>query len=101
MKYDRRQIMRNAWYRYKNNRYFHGTFADALHLEWISAKAEAARYDVWGDSFTADRAVLLASCVGREQAAREQESWKYQYDFVEIRQAGYDYQNHRRTAWAA
>ena len=98
--YDRRAIMTAAWLRFKHNRHFHGTFAEALHLEWINAKAAAARYDVWGDSFNG-KLQKLASGVDRTQAEKVADLWCTDFDFVEVRQAGYDYPANRRTAWVA
>lgn len=99
--YDRRAIMKAAWFRFKYNRHFHGTFAEALHLEWINAKAAAARYDVWGDNFRDAQAVLLASNLTYAEAESVIHLRKFDYDFVEPCAAGHDYQNHRRTAWVA
>lgn len=99
--YDRRAIMTAAWFRFKHNRYFHGTFAEALRLEWINAKLIAARYDVWGDSFTKAEAVKLASGVDGTEAARVAELWRMDFDYVETCTAGYNYPAHRRTAWVA
>lgn len=98
--YDRRAIMTAAWFRFKHNRHFHGTFAEALHLEWINAKQAAARYDVWGDSFNGSLR-KLASGVDGTEAARVAELWRTTFDYVETRPAGYNYPAHRRTAWVA
>lgn len=98
--YDRRAIMTAAWFRFKHNRHFHGTFAEALHLEWINAKQAAARYDVWGDSFNGSLR-KLASDVDGTEAARVAELWRTTFDYVETCAAGYNYPAHRRTAWVA
>ena len=100
MKYNRSEIMKAAWMRFKHNRYFNGTFAESLHLEWSKAKQAAARYDVWGDSFNGELK-KLASGVTDEEAAKIADLWRTDFDYIETRTAGYDYPAKRRTAWVA
>ena len=69
MKYNPSEIMRAAHYK---RRCFDMTFAQALHLAWVDAKAKAARYNVYGERFGMDGMQLLAGDVDYREAERTQ-----------------------------
>lgn len=91
MKYNRREIMKEAWknYRLWSGIYRNYTFARALQLAWHYAKQEAQRdrsqYEVVGMKLHDGSERVIITGVDADTAARIKWENGCQYDVVEIR----------------
>ena len=84
MKYDRRQIMKAAWRKY---RCFSIPFAQALRMSWYEARTAAARYNVYGQRI-GQEAVVLGCGVNTERAGELEWMNKCSYDRIWITATG-------------
>jgi hypothetical protein len=79
MKYNRREIMKNAWFKVRR---FNMTMKDAMRIAWYEAKKAAQRFNVYGESFYMDTPVLIASGVSFDRAGEIE--WQNKCRFANI-----------------
>lgn len=83
MKYNRREIMKAAWYKH---RMFGMEFSAALRLAWYDAKAAAPIHSVWGQRIGGEPE-LIARGVTLDRAGELEWQKKYHYDRITIKAA--------------
>ena len=84
MKYNRREIMKNAWNKIRR---FGMSMKNALRVAWYEAKKAAQRFDVYGESFYMEAPVLIASGVNFDRAGEIEWQNKYRFDNIIIKAA--------------
>lgn len=78
MKFNRSQIMKTAWSKFRR---FSITFAQALRMAWYEARIAAARYTVYGQRI-GQESVVIASGVSNERAGELEWMNKCSYDRI-------------------
>ena len=84
MKYNRREIMKNAWFKVRR---FGMTMNNALRLAWYEAKKAVQRFNVYGERFGMEAPVLIASGVSFDRADELKWFNMYRFDNIIIKAA--------------
>lgn len=85
MKYNRKEIMAAAWGKYR--RCCCISFAEALRLAWVDAKAANRRYTVTGYRIYNDTVTVLCTDCTWDEAGETEWRQKYAYDHIDIKAA--------------
>jgi len=85
MKYNRKEIMKNAWWRFKNKR--SATFAEALKAAWFAAKTEMKM----------QLAVLAAKEADLQKGIKEMSYAEYKNNFASCKTIANTYDKKTKT----
>lgn len=84
MKYNRHEIMKNAWNKVRR---FNMTMSTALRLAWYEAKNAVQTFNVYGERFGMEAPVMIASGVNFERASEIEWRNRNRYDRITVKAA--------------